>query len=76
MMSTTEALCVQLDNVCRELYELQVENKRLWAQGEGEGLEWLKEEVAELRQQFHVAQENKAGTNQNLRESCEEVNEL
>ena len=29
-----------------------------------------------LWQQFHVAQENKAGTNQNIRESCEEVNEL
>ena len=63
-LSTTEALCVQLDNVCRELHELQVEIKRLWAQGEGEALEQLKEDgVAELWQQFHVAQENKADTN-------------
>ena len=75
-MSTTETLHMQLDNVCHELYELQVENKRLRVQGEGEALKHLNEEVAELRQQPHVAQENEAGTNQNLRESHEEVNEL
>ena len=75
-MSTTETLRTQLDNVHCELHQLQVENKRLRVQGEGEALEQLKEEVAELRQQLHVAQENEAGTNQNLRESREEVNEL
>ena len=75
-MSTTETLCTQLDNVRRELHELQVENKRLRVQGEEEALEQLKEEVAELRQQLHVAQENEACTNQNLRESREEVNKL
>ena len=59
-----------------ELHELQVENKRLQVQGKWEALKQLKEEVAELRQQLHVAQENKESTNQNLRESCEEVNKL
>ena len=75
-MSTTETLRTQLDNVRCELHELQVENKRLRVQGEGEALERLEEEVAELRQQLHVAQENEACTNQNLRESREEVSKL
>ena len=48
MMSTTEALCMHLDNVHRELHELQVENKRLRSQGEREALEQLKEVVTEL----------------------------
>ena len=75
-MSTIETLRMQLDNVCSELHELQVENKRLRVQGEGETLKHLKEEVAELRQQPHMAQENEAGANQNLKESHEEINEL
>ena len=40
-MSTTEALCMQLDNVHCELHKLQVESKRLRAQDEREALEEL-----------------------------------
>ena len=58
-MSTTETLCTQPDNVHHEPHELQVENKRLQAQGKGEALEQLKEEVAELWQQLQVAQETR-----------------
>ena len=48
-MSTTEALRMHLDNVHRELHELQVENKRLRSQGEREVLEQLREEITVLR---------------------------
>ena len=74
-MSTIETLRTQLDNVHCELHELQVENKRLRVQSEGEAFEQLKE-MAELRQQLHVAQENEVCTNQNLSESHEEVNKF
>ena len=44
MMSTTETLRTQLDNMHCELHELQVKNNRLRAQGKGEtALEQLKE---------------------------------
>ena len=58
-MNTTEALHTQLDDMCCELHELQVENKRLQTQGKGEALEQLQEEVAELWQQLHVPQETR-----------------
>ena len=51
----------------RELHKLQVENQRLQAQGKGETLDQVKEELTDLRQQLHMAQENEAGTNQNLK---------
>ena len=75
-MSTTEALRTQLDNVRREVHELQVENQKLRTQCSEEAWEELKEEVTDLRRQLHMAQENEAGTNQNLSESREEVTEL
>lgn len=59
-----------------ELHELQVEIQKLRVQGSMEAFEQLKGEATDLRQQIHVAQENEASANQNLRESCEEVNVL
>ena len=75
-MSTTEVLRTQLDNVRRELHELQVENQKLQTQCSEEAREELRGEVTDLKHQLHVAQENEAGTNQNLNKSREEVNEL
>ena len=76
VMSTTEALRTQLDNVRNELHESQVEIQKLRVQSSVEAFEQLKGEATDLRQQLHVAQENEASANQNLRESREEVNVL
>ena len=69
------ALHTQLDNVCQELHELLVENNKLWGQNLEE-LEQLREEVTDLWQQLHEAQENEVGSNQHLQESHKKINEL
>ena len=60
----------------RELHKSQVEIQKLQVQGLAEAFEQLKGKATDIRQQLHVAQENEASANENLRESCEEVNVL
>lgn len=76
MVSTTEALSMQLDNVRQEIHRLQVENQKLQTQCSEKAWEELRREVTDLRQQLHVSQEDEVGANQNLSELREEVNEL
>ena len=71
-MSTTEALRTLVDNLKHEIQQLQVENARLKADrneaepsGETQG---LKEELVELRQQLHEAQEREVDSEQRVRE--------
>ena len=81
-MSATEALQLQVDNLRHQLYQLQVENEKLRVEvstGQGEGtaeVEQLREEVIELRQSLHEAQEREVSSNELLHKSRGEYNEL
>ena len=81
-MSATEALQLQVDNLRHQLHQLQVENEKLRVEvstGQGEGtaeVEQLREEVIELRQSLHEAQEREVSSNELLHKSRGEYNEL
>ena len=81
-MSTTKALQLQVDNLRHQLHQLQVENEKLRVEvstGQGEGtdeVEQLREEVIELQQSLHEAQEREVSSNELLDKSHGEYNEL
>ena len=83
MMSTIEALQLQLDNLRHQLQEVQVENEKLKAGVSTDHtvevdskVEQLQGEVDELRWSLHEAQELEVGSSDLLNKSREEYNAL
>ena len=83
-MSTTEALLLQVDNLCHELHQLQVENAKLKSdmvpplevdrdEGSTEA-DRLRSEVYGLRQELHEAQEREVSGNDVLNKSRDDFN--
>lgn len=80
-MSATEALQLQVDNLRHQLHQLEVDNEKLRREVPGcsnntPEVERLKEEVSELRQALHEAQESEVSSNDLLKKKNSEYNEL
>ena len=81
-MSANEALQLQVDNLRHQLHQLQVENEKLrmevsTSQGDDTAeIGQLREEISELRQLLHEAQEREVSSIDLLDKSRNECNEL
>ena len=80
-MRASKALQLHVDNLRRQVHQLQVENERLKSKvsnRQGDEIEQLRiqEESSELRQSLHNAQEREVSSNELLHKSHTEYDEL